>query len=166
MKRRSKSQRVLQLAMGGVLICLIFLFERLAVPPDGIYSYSGSGYKEFKVGMKKEEILSRINDRKSIRSVTLCHPESEFERRARAIEIPREDMERSDIWTCHDRDGKKYLFLFQENRLKRILLIRASDAVADEISFFDRCRENLSIQTLDQILNGLKETKVFYEPSK
>ena len=105
--------------MGVGLIFFAFLIEMVAVHPSGIYSYTRQGYKEFKIGLLKEEVLKKVNKRKTIRTIRVCESDKVFELKSRKVFEMEKALVLSDFWICHDRTGKDFLFFFKDETLEK-----------------------------------------------
>jgi len=161
MKRKTK-QRILQISFGICLIIFALLIELVAIHPSGIYSYAQKGYKEFQIGFSKENVLKKINKRKTIRTIRVCEPDKTFELKSRKLFELEEDLALSDYWICHDRTGKDFLFLFKDGILERILLKRLRLGKKETSILFSQC--NLEIfKEIDNYLTTREKLKVFFD---
>jgi len=161
-KKRKATQRKLQLFMGICLILLAFLIEMVAVHPSGIYSYTQKGYKEFKIGLLKEQVLKKINKRKAIRTIRACEPARVFELKSRKLFMMEEDLVLSDFWVCHDRTGKDFLFFFKNGTLEKVLLQRLRFGKKEGSVLFSQCSPEI-LKDIDNYLATLEKLDVFYD---
>lgn len=163
MKKKNVKQRMLQVGFGLGLIFFAFLIELMAVHPSGIYSYvQQKGYKEFQIGLSKEQVLKKINKRKTIRTIKVCEPDRLFELKSRKMFEMEDDLVSSDFWLCHDRTGKDFLFLFKDGTLDMILLQRLRYGKKEGSILFSQC--NLEIfKDIDNYLTRQEKLKVFYD---
>lgn len=163
MEKESKTkQRALQISFGLGLIGLVFLIALLAVPPSGIHSYVQKGYKEFAIGLSKEKVLNRINNRKAIRTIMVCDPERLFKLTSRKGFEMGEDLAVSDFWICRDRIGKDFLFVFENGTLARILLQRLRFGEKPGSILFLQCNPEI-FKDLDTYLTTGEKLKIFYD---
>ena len=157
-----QKQRILQISFGLCLIILVLLIEYIAVHPHGIYSYAQQGYKEFKIGFSKKDVLKKINKRKAIRTIRVCEPDNLFELKSRKLFDLNADLALSDYWICHDRTGKDFLFIFKDDILERILLQRLRFGKKQTSILFSQC--NLEIfKNIDNYLTTREKMDVFYD---
>jgi hypothetical protein len=161
-KGKNTNQRILQLSCGLCLIFFVMLIELVGVHPSGIYSYSQKGYKEFEIGLSKEEILKKINKRKAIRAIRICDPDRMFELKSRKRFGMEKDLVSSNYWICHDRTGKDFLFLFKGNILERILVQRLRFGKRNGSVLFSRCNPEL-LKDMDHYLAFREKSAVFYD---
>ena len=161
-KERRVKQRTLQVFLGICLIFFAFLIEMVAVHPSGIYSYTQQGYKEFKIGLLKEQVLKKINKRKTIRTIRVCEPDKVFELKSRKLFKMEKDLVLSDFWVCHDRTGKDFLFLFKNEILEQILLQRVRFWKKQGSILFSQCNPEV-IKDIDNYLAIQEKLDVFYD---
>lgn len=161
-KEKKVKQRILQVFLGICLIFFAFLIELVAVHPSGIYSYSRQGYKEFKIGLSKEQVLKKINKRKTIRTIRVCDPEQVFELKSRKLFEMEEELTLSNYWICHDRTGKDFLFLFKNETLERILLLRLRFGKKQDSILFFQCNPEI-LKDIEKYLTTQETLKVFYD---
>jgi len=163
MKKKGKGkQRLLQASFGIGLIVFVVLIELVAVHPSGIYSYTQQGYKEFKIGFSKEKVLKKINKRKAIRAIRVCGPDRVFELKSRRGFEMEEAMVLSDYWLCSDRTGKKFVFLFKNEILERILLQRLRFKKKEVSVLFVQCNPEF-LNGMDNYLANREKLNVFYD---
>lgn len=163
MKKAGRTkQRVLQISFGLGLIGLAFLIELLAVHPSGIYSYVQKGYKEFTIGLSKQVVLERINQRKTIRTIKVCDPEQIFGLKSRKGFEMQPYLALADFWICQDRTGKDFLFLFEHGNLKRILVQRLRWGGKKGSILFSRCPPDW-FKDIDTHLASREKLNIFYD---
>lgn len=163
MKKQSKSkQRALQASFGIGLIIFALLIELVAIHPSGIYSYTREGYKEFKIGFSKEAVLKRINKHKSIRAIRTCDPDRVIELTSRRLFKMGEDLLSSDVWTCEDRTGKNFLFVFKAGVLERVVLQRLRLGTKEGSILFSTCSQDF-LSDMDDYLAKRERLTVFYD---
>ena len=141
-KRRQKRQRLLQLAMGGLLILIVIFVELVAVTPEGIYVYTEDGIRDFSIGMDKPALLKEINRNRGIRELVTCDPESRLEITSRKGFTMTEAMMSARYWRCLDRKRGIYLFEFSGDRLSRILHINDLPDPDEPFVLFFECPES------------------------
>jgi len=155
-------QRLLQVGMGIGLLCLAFLVEMVAIQPRGIYSYSNYGYKTFKIGLSREEVLREINKIKAIRTIQTCAPESELKLRSRRLFEMEPAFASSLIWICQDKKKNLFLFHFNDKGLDRVLHLKGRSGKLVYSPLFDKCRPGIH-QDIDGYLEQQTAHKVFYK---
>jgi hypothetical protein len=161
MKEKTK-QRMLQISFGLGLILFAVLIELVAIHPSGIYYYSKDRYKEFLMGDTKEQVLKKINKRKTIRIIKTCGPEAVFELKSRKLFEMDEYLKASDYWICNDRTGKDFLFLFRAGSLEKVLLQRLRFQKKKGSILFSRCNREV-IKDVDTYLINTEILKTFYD---
>mgnify|MGYP001333408676 CR=1 FL=1 len=139
-KRR---QRLLQLAMGGLLILIVIFVELLAVTPEGVYVYTGEGIRDFSIGAQKTALLKEINRNRGIRTLTTCHPESRLDITSRKGFEMTAQMAAARFWRCLDRKHGVYLFEFsKDHRLIRIIHLNDLPDPDDPFALFFQCPDD------------------------
>jgi hypothetical protein len=163
MKKKQKSkQRMLQASFGIGLILFAALIELVAIHPSGIYYYSKDGYKEFLMGDTKEQVLKKVNKRKTIRIIKSCDPDAVFELKSRKLFEMDENLKASNYWICNDRTGKDFLFLFKDGNLEKVLLQRLRFQKKKGSILFSRCNPEV-LKDVDGYLANREILKVFYD---
>ncbi|MDA3790979.1 MAG: hypothetical protein PF503_21105 [Desulfobacula sp.] len=163
MKKKDVKQRLLQVSFGLGVIFFAFLIEFMAVHPYGIYSYvQQMGYKEFQIGLSKEQVLKKVNKRKTIRTIRKCDPDNLFQLKSRKLFEMEAGLVSSDFWLCHDRTGKDFLFVFKGGILERILLQRLRFGKKDGSIIFSQCNFEI-FKDIDNYLTSQEKLKVFYD---
>ncbi len=74
---KKQRQRALQISLGLGMLVIVILVEVLAISPAGIYSYTLTGYRNFKIGAPRQRILAEINRVPAIRTLITCTPDSD-----------------------------------------------------------------------------------------
>lgn len=161
-KKDKKKQRLLQISFAGVLLILAVGIEFVGMHPSGIYTYEKEGYKDFRIGLSKQDVLRQVNLTKTIRSVKTCDPESLTRKESRRKLLLSDLMVEADIWICHDRTGKTYLFMFNDDGLERILLQRLRFSNKQGSVLFSQCRADL-LKDLDHYLATKETLRVYPE---
>lgn len=159
---KNKSQTALRITFGLGVILLVFMIEIFGIHPSGIYSYSKTAYKEYQIGMSKEEILAVINQNRSIRTMRLCDPVAFFHLTSRNPFIMKPELAASDHWICYDRRGNDILLLFKDQRLERILIQQLRLGNTKRSPLFTQC-DPLILKNMDLYLESQKDLKVFYK---
>jgi hypothetical protein len=154
-------QRTLQISLGLGMILVVILVEVLAVSPAGIYSYSIDGYRTFKVNTPKKWILDEINRVAAIRTLISCNPDSRTDLKIRRHFSYSSDIEAADVWIARYRKNNVLLFLFQDDRLARVLLLKTRFGRQIFSPLFDGCRPDL-LKDIDRFLAEQTDHPVFY----
>ncbi|MCP4722823.1 MAG: hypothetical protein GY860_25495 [Desulfobacteraceae bacterium] len=147
--------------MGIGLIFLAFLLEMVAIEPSGIYSYSRQGYKGFKIGLSREDLLKEINKTTSIRRIITCDPAADQKLTSRRFFEMTNGLTRSDVWICQGKKKVGFLFQFQGDRLARVLRLKISSIKEGTSPLFDQCQPGI-YQDMDAYLNRQAIHGVFY----
>ncbi|MBU0970186.1 MAG: hypothetical protein KKC20_06040 [Proteobacteria bacterium] len=155
-------QRLLQVGMGMGLLFLAFLVEMVAVEPPGIYSYSAYGYKGFKIGLSREKVLAQINKVTAIRRIITCAPGADLRLTSRRSFEMTEALARSSVWICQGKKKLRFVFLFRQDRLVRILRLKGSLQPGEDFFLFDRCQQEI-YPDMDGFLDRQIRHRVFYE---
>lgn len=154
-------QRSLQIALGLGMLVIVILIEVLAVSPAGIYSYSTEGYRNFKIKAPKQRILAEINRVSAIRKLITCDPASESTRVTRRHFILTPELAAADVWIARYRKHSVAVFLFKEQALSRILLLKTRFNRPISSVLFDTCRPDL-LDNADLLLETQTAHPVFY----
>lgn len=155
-----KKQRMWQILLAVVLVIMAVLIEFVGMHPKGIYLYRQKGYKDFQIGLSKARVLRQINLEKTIRYVRTCDPESKSVKSSRRKLIMTDGLEHSDAWICHDRTGKELLFIFESDRLEKIVLQRLRFGKKQGSKLFSGCRSDL-LANLDHYLEAEETLPVY-----
>lgn len=150
------------MSFGLGMIILVFLIEIFGLHPTGIYSYTRTGYKSFDIGMSKSQVLDGINQNRSIRSIRMCDPAGMVRLTDRRGFEMTPQMADSDHWVCYDRRGSDLLFLFKNDCLYRMLILRIRLGREKNSRLFNRC-DPLIVQRIDHFLRTQTDFKVFYK---
>ena len=161
-KDRKITQRILQVSLGMGLVFFAFLIEWLAIHPSGIYSYSQKGYQQFDMGLSKPAVLEKINHQKTIRTLQVCDPDRVFSLKSRKGFEMEDSLASADYWICHDRTGKDFLFVFENQVLVRILIQRLRYGKNKGSVLFRQCQSKI-LNDLDAYLLTRETLKVFYD---
>jgi hypothetical protein len=163
MKKKEKTKQIiLQVSFGICLILFAVLIEFVAIHPPGIYYYSKDRYKEFFMGDSKEQVLKKINKRKTIRIIKACGPDAVFELKSRKLFEMDEYLKASNYWICNDRTGKDFLFLFREGSLEKVLLQRLRFQKKNGSILFSQCSSEV-LKDVDAYLTDMETLKIFYD---
>ncbi|MCP3943289.1 MAG: hypothetical protein GY710_17635 [Desulfobacteraceae bacterium] len=160
--KKKTGQRLLQAGMGIGLIFLAFLLEMVAIEPPGIYSYSSYGYKGFKIGLSREDLLDQINKQISIRQIMTCDPSTDLKLTSRRSFEMTDGLVQSDVWICQGKKNVGFLFQFRGDRLVRVLRFKNSSFNEDDFSLLGQCQPVIYKQ-MDDYLNRQTIHGVFYE---
>jgi hypothetical protein len=154
-------QRTLQIGLGLGMLVIVILVEILAVSPAGIYSYATTGYRNFKISAPKARVLSEINRIPAIRTLLTCQPYSEttLVRQRHFVRTP--ELAGADVWIARYRNHQVVLFLFREQALSRILLLKTRFSREISSPLFDTCRPDL-LDDIDFYLETQAALPVFY----
>ena len=155
-------QRTLQIGLGFGMLVIVILVEILAVSPAGIYSYTANGYHNFKISAPKVRILAEINRLPAIRTLITCHPYSEtiLVRQRHFVRTP--ELDAADVWIARYRNHNVVLFLFREQTLSRILMLKTRFNREMSSPLFDTCRPDL-LGDIDAFLETQTALPVFYD---
>ncbi len=159
---KPSKQTALRILFGLGVIALVFLVEVFGLHPTGIYSYSSTGYKDFEIGMSRDEVLDSINLNRSIRTIRACFPEEVFHLTDRQFFELSLSLLESDYWICYDRRGSDYLFVFNGGVLERILIQRLRLFNDGPLPLFEHC-ENSRLSDIDSYLSEQDRLKVFFK---
>ncbi len=151
-KKEKGKQIILRVFFGLGILVFALLIEMVAIHPSGIYYYAQDGYKEFKIGVTKAQVLKKINKRKTIRRINTCTPESVIERKTRKRLVMENNLSSSNYWTAHDRTGKDFLFIFKNGRLEKVLIQRLRLGKKEGSIIFSHCSQEV-ISNLDAYLS-------------
>ena len=169
-----KKQRLLQLAMGVLLIIIVILVEMMAVTPKGIYSYTSEGVGPFKINADRAGVLKAINRARAIRRLETCNPDSRILLESRRGFEMTDQMAAARAWRCTDRKKGLYIFLFDpdQDRLSRIVHLNDLPDPDAPFDLFSRCmvtekkqgpdRNPVAPQDLDDFLERQTRYKVHY----
>lgn len=141
-----------------LVICLIFILERVVQEPHGVYSYSSQGYKGFEIGMTRTALLKEINRVKSIRSIQTCGPEKFFPLASRRDFDLAPSLAQSRIWICQDKKNRAFVFRFKDSRLEQVLRVNRGKGPP----LFDQCPPGQNSHDLDRYLRTQTRFPVFY----
>ncbi len=157
-------QRLLQVGMGIGLLLLAFLLEMVAIEPPGIYSYSQRGYKGFKIGLSREGLLREINKVTAIRRIIACEPNSsqDLKLTSRRFFEMTDGLIQSHVWICRGKKKVGFLFIFQGDRLARVLRLKSSFFKEGASPLFDRCEPEIYPE-MDGYLERQTTHEIFYE---
>lgn len=161
-KKSKKRQRILQVSLAAALLFVAVMVEFVGMHPEGIYVYRQQGYKNFQIGISKEAVLYQVNIQKTIRRIQTCDPESQSKKDSRRKLQMTSSLTASNVWLCEDRTGKDYLFVFNENRLERVLLQRLRFGKKKGSILFSECRPGL-IKDLDNYLETEEAGPVYFK---
>lgn len=154
-------QRTLQVGLGLGMLVIVILVEVLAVSPAGIYSYTMEGFGNFKINAPKQRILAEINRVPAIRTLVSCVPDSETTLVTTRHFVLTPELAAADVWIARYRNHNAALFLFQDQSLSRILLLKTRFNRPISSSLFDTCRPDL-FGDIDLFLNTQAAHPVFY----
>lgn len=158
---RKQRQRTLQISLGFGMLVVVILVEVLAISPSGIYSYTIDGFRAFKIGAPKKRILAEINHVPAIRTLVTCEPNS------RTILVTRrhfsytEALDTADVWIARYRKENVLIFMFQDQVLVRILLLKTRFNREISSPLFDSCRPGM-LDNVDRFLEEQTDHTVFY----
>lgn len=155
-------QRTLQIGLGVGMLVIVILVEILAVSPAGIYSYTANGYRNFKISAPKTRILAEINRIPAIRTLITCRPYSDtaLVRQRHFVRTP--ELDAADVWIARYKNHNVLLFLFRDQALSRILLLKTRFSREISSPLFDTCRPDL-IDDIDVYLETQAAFPVFYD---
>jgi len=157
--------------MGIGLICLAFIVEMVAIEPPGIYSYESYGYRGFKIGLSREQILNQINKVSSIRRIITCDSADLTNPADQTIDLKLTSrrffemtpgLKRCDVWICRGKKKIGFLLQFQGDSLARVLRLKSPLFEEGASLLFDRCLPEI-YQDLEGYLNSQTAHKIFYE---
>lgn len=154
-------QRTLQIGLGLGMLVIVILVEVLAVTPAGIYSYTVTGYRNFKIAAPKDRVLAELNRVPAIRTLITCGPysESSLVRQRHFVRTP--ELDAAAVWIARYRNHNVLLLLFREQSLSRILLLKTRFSREISSPLFDTCRPDL-LQDVDGFLSAQAAHPVFY----
>lgn len=154
-----KQQRKLQLAVALLLVLAVISVEMLAVRPKGIYVHA---HTPFEPGMRRERVLDRINQVKSIREIVTCAPDSRSHLNSRKGFAMSSELDKSRVWTLMDRKKGIYWLRFSGRDLDYILFLNDphSDRQRDLLSHI--CSPGL-FQAPVKFLSSRTAYKIFPE---
>lgn len=158
---RKQRQRTLQIGFGLGLLLIVVLVEVVAVSPTGIYSYTTQGYRAFKINAPKQRILAEINRVPVIRTLISCDPDSRTELLSQRHFSYSAEIAAADAWIARNRKNHVLLFLFQDGKLVRILLLKTRFGREISSPLFDGCRPDL-LRDIDRFLALQTDHPVFY----
>jgi hypothetical protein len=141
MSNSKKKQRMLQLAMGVLLIVIVILVEMVAVTPKGIYSYTADGVGPFEINSDRATVLKEINRIRAVRQLETCSPDSRILLESRKGFGMTEQMADATNWRCLDRKKGLYIFYFDpdQDRLVRIIHLNDLPDPDNPFDLFSRC---------------------------
>ncbi len=169
-----KKQRLLQLAMGVLLIVIVILVEMVAVTPKGIYSYTADGLGPFKINSDRAAVLKEINKIRAVRQLETCSPDSRISLESRRRFEMNDQMADALAWRCTDRKKGLYIFLFDpdQDRLSRLIHLNDLPDPNNPFDLFSQCmvtekkpdqgREPVISQDLDHFLETQTRYPVHY----
>jgi hypothetical protein len=154
-------QRTLQIGLGFGMLVIVILVEVLAVSPAGIYSYAAEGYRNFKINAPKQRVLAEVNRIPAIRTLVTCNPDSETRLTTTRHFVLTPELMAADVWIARYRNHNAALFLFRDQVLLRILLLKTRFSRPISSSLFDSCRPDL-LDDIDLFLKTQTAHPVFY----
>jgi hypothetical protein len=154
-------QRSLQIALGLGMLVIVILVEILAVSPAGIYSYTAEGFRNFKIHAPKQRVLAEINREPAIRTLISCDPDSETTLVTTRHFTLTPELMAADVWIARYRSHNAALFLFQDQALLRIVLLKTRFNRPIASALFDTCRLDL-LDNVDLFLETQAALPVFY----
>lgn len=163
--QKKTRQRLLQVGMGIGLLFLAFLLEMVAIEPPGIYSYSRQGYKGFKIGLSREGLLREINKVSAIRRIIACDPSNssqDLKLTSRRFFEMADGLTQSNVWICRGKKKVGFLFLFQGDRLARVLRLKSGFFKEGASTLFDQCQPGIYPE-MDGYLNSRANHEIFYD---
>ncbi len=155
-------QRTMQIALGLGMLVIVILVEVLAISPAGIYSFTTEGYRNFKINASKPRVLVEINRVPAIRTLLSCNPDSEISLVSRRHFVQTPELDAADVWIARYRNNHVVIFLFQEQALSRILLLKTRYSREISSPLFDACRPDL-LDDIDFFLKTQTALPVFYD---
>ncbi len=158
---RKQRQRFLQIGLGFGMLVVVILVEVLAISPAGIYSFTTSGYRAFKISSPKQRILAEINRVPAIRTLVTCNPQSRTTLVTRRHFPYTKAIDTADVWMARYRKENVLIFIFQDQALVRILLLKTRFNQPISSPLFDTCRPDL-LQNPDRFLEQQTDHAVFY----
>lgn len=158
---RKQRQRTLQISLGFGMLVVVILVEVLAISPAGIYSYSADGYRAFKINAPKKRVLAEINHVPAIRTLVTCAPRSRTTLVTQRHFSYTSALDSADVWIARYRKEKVLIFMFQDQVLVRILLLKTRFNREISSPLFDSCRPDL-LQNVDRFLEEQTDHAVFY----
>lgn len=154
-------QRTLQIALGLGMLVIVILVEVLAISPAGIYSYTTEGYRNFKINASKPRVLAEINRVPAIRTLVSCNPDSESSLVSRRHFVQSPELDAAEVWIARNRNHNAIIFMFQEETLSRIVLLKTRYSREISSPLFDACRPDL-LDDIDVFLETQTALPVFY----
>ena len=158
---RKQRQRTLQIGFGLGMLVMVVLVEVVAVLPAGIYSYTTQGYRAFKINAPKQRILAEINRVPGIRTLISCDPDSRTDLLSQRHFSYSGEIAAADAWIARYRKNHVLLFLFQDDKLARILLLKTRFGRQISSPLLDACRPDL-LRDIDRFLAIQTDHPVFY----
>ena len=155
-------QRTLQIGLGVGMLVIVILVEILAVSPAGIYSYTVTGYRNFKISAPKARVLAEINRVPAIRTLITCQPDSETRLKTIRHFTLTPELMAADVWIARYRNHNAALFLFRDQALLRILLLKTRFSREISLPLFDTCRPDL-LDDIGFFLETQTALPVFYD---
>lgn len=155
-------QRTLQIGLGVGMLVIVILVEILAVSPAGIYSCSVNGYRNFKISAPKTLVLAEINRVPAIRTLITCRPDSEAHLKTTRHFTLTPELMAADVWIARYRNHNAALFVFRDQALLRILLLKTRFSREISLPLFDTCRPDL-LDDIDGYLEAQTALPVFYD---
>jgi len=158
-------QRLLQIFMGIGLLFLAFLIEMVIIEPTGIYSYSQTGYKGFKIGLSREGLLREINRVKAIRQIIPCdtsEASKELKLTSRRSFEMTQGLALSDVWICRGKKNVGFLFQFEKDRLVRVLRLKCRSFNQGDFPLFEQCQPEIYTD-IPGFLNRQTRHTIFYK---
>ncbi len=143
------------------MLVIVVLVEILAVSPAGIYSYTKEGFRNFKIHAPKQRILAEINREPAIRTLISCNPDSETTLVTTRHFTLTPQLSAAEVWIARYRNHNAALFLFQDQALSRILLLKTRFNRPIASALFDVCRSDL-FNNVDLFLKTQATLPVFY----
>lgn len=164
-QKQKNKQRILRVAIAVILVAVALLVEFVGMHPAGIYTYRYRGYKDFQIGLSKQAVLQQINRVKTIRTVKTCDPAWTYTRNSRKKLTMNAHLSGADIWICHDRTGKDFLFVFDGDEVRKLLIQRLRFGKKQGSALFSDCRV-ISANDLSTYLETVETLPVYPEKNK
>lgn len=158
---RKRRQRTLQIGLGFGMLVVVILVEVLAISPAGIYSYTADGYRAFKINAPKKRVLAEINHVPAIRTLVTCAPRSRTTLVTQRHFAYTKELDTADVWMARYRKENVLIFMFADQVLVRILLLKTRFNREISSPLFDSCRPDL-LQNVDRFLEEQTGHAVFY----
>jgi len=158
---RKQRQRTLQIGLGCGMLVVVILVEVLAISPAGIYSYTADGYRAFKISAPKKRVLAEINHVPAIRTLVTCAPRSRTTLVNQRHFAYTKELDTADVWMARYRKENVLIFMFADQVLVRILLLKTRFNREISSPLFDSCRPDL-LQNVDRFLEEQTGHAVFY----